>query len=140
MGKEKIINLLNKRGIKLTIQRIEILSYLIEHKTHPSVDEIYTFLSSKIPTLSKATIYNTLKLFCKKKILNEILIEGDEVHFDYIEKPHFHFKCKICKKIYDIYKECPIINLKEIDSHIIEEYHIYLMGICKNCISKTKNV
>ena len=136
MKKEKIIKILKEKGIKPSIQRIEILNYLIQHKIHPAVDEIYSALFSKIPTLSLATVYNTLKLFCEKGLVNEILIEEDEIRYDFIEKSHFHFKCKICKNIYDIYKECPIISLKEVDGHRIEEHHIYLIGICKNCGKK----
>lgn len=136
MEKANIIELLKKKNIKPSVQRIEILFYLIKNKSHPSVDEIYSFLNSKIPTLSKATIYNTLKLFCKKNLISEILIEEDEVRFDYIEKPHIHFKCRNCEKIYDILKKCLIIKSKEIDGHKIEEHHVYLIGICKECLLK----
>ncbi|MCM8803540.1 MAG: transcriptional repressor [Candidatus Omnitrophica bacterium] len=133
MKNEKIINLLKMKGVKPSIQRVEILNYLIENKSHPSVDEIYSFLISKIPTLSKATIYNTLKILCEKKVISEILIEEDEVRYDFIEKQHMHFRCKKCKKIYDIYKKCDVVNYKDIDGHKIEEHHIYLLGVCKNC-------
>ena len=43
------------------MQRIAIMEYLMEHRTHPSADEIYTALSPSMPTLSKTTVYNTLK-------------------------------------------------------------------------------
>jgi len=136
MKKEEILKILKENKIKPSIHRIEILSYVIENKIHPSADEIYSALNSKIPSLSKATIYNTLKLLCKKKILIEILIEKDETRFDYIVKSHYHFKCKKCKRIYDIFKKCPILNYKKIDGHIIEEFHMYLIGVCKNCLNK----
>ena len=38
------------------------MEYLMAHRTHPTVDEIYLALSPSIPTLSKTTVYNTLKL------------------------------------------------------------------------------
>ncbi len=136
MIKEEILKIFEEKGIKPSFQRIKIFSYIAEKKKHPSVDEIYEGLHKKIPTLSKTTIYNTLKLFVSKKLLSEILIEEDGVRYDYLEKPHLHFKCKICGKIYDIYKKCPIINCKKIDGHKIEEHHIYLIGICKNCLNK----
>ncbi|MFN4226638.1 MAG: Fur family transcriptional regulator [Candidatus Ratteibacteria bacterium] len=139
MNNEKIINFLKTKGVKPSVQRVEILNYLIENKSHPSVDEIYSFLITKIPTLSKATIYNTLKLLCKKKVITEILIEENEVRYDFIEKRHMHFKCKKCGSIYDVYKKCPILKNKKICGHKVEEYHIYLLGLCKKCIGK-KNV
>ncbi|MCX7917448.1 MAG: transcriptional repressor [bacterium] len=133
MKKEKVLNLLKRKNVKPSVQRMEILNYIVENKNHPSVDEIYSHLNKKIATLSKTTIYNTLKILCKKNILTEILIEEDEVRFDYMEKPHIHFKCKSCNKIYDVFKKCPLINCKKIEGHKIEEYHIYLIGTCKNC-------
>ena len=44
------------------MQRIAIMEYLMEHPIHPSADDIYTALSPSMPTLSKTTVYNTLKL------------------------------------------------------------------------------
>lgn len=134
MKKEKILNILKTKKVKPSFQRIEILSYIIEKKNHSSADEIYNHLIKKMPTLSMATIYNTLKIFCKKGLITEILIEEDEVRFDCFNKPHVHFKCKKCGKIYDIFKKCPILKYKEVNGHKIEEHHIYLIGICKNCI------
>ena len=49
-----------KYSIKPSMQRIAIMEYLMEHRTHPSADEIYTALSPSMPTLSKTTVYNTL--------------------------------------------------------------------------------
>ena len=55
-----------KYSIKPSMQRIAIMEYLMEHRTHPSADEIYTALSPSMPTLSKTTVYNTLKLFSEQ--------------------------------------------------------------------------
>lgn len=139
MKKEEILKLFKEKGIKPSFQRVEIFKYFIENKAHPSVDEIFKHLVKKIPTLSITTIYNTLKLFCQKKLLSEILIEEDQVRYDYIEKPHIHFKCKKCEKIFDIFKNYKITECNEIDGHQIEEHHIYLIGACKECLSRKKN-
>ncbi|MCM8807687.1 MAG: transcriptional repressor [Candidatus Omnitrophica bacterium] len=138
MKKEEILKLFKEKGIKPSFQRVEIFKYFIENKTHPSVDEIFKHLVKKIPTLSITTVYNTLKLFCQKKLLSEILIEENQIKFDFIEKPHIHFKCKKCEKIYDIFKMCSIIKCKEVNGHKVEEHHIYLIGTCKECLLKTK--
>lgn len=50
-------------NIKPSVQRIAIMDYLLKHHTHPCIDEIYLALCKDIPTLSKTTVYNTLKLF-----------------------------------------------------------------------------
>ena len=52
-----------KYDIKPSVQRMVIMDYLMSHRIHPSADEIYNALYPTIPTLSKTTIYNTMKLF-----------------------------------------------------------------------------
>lgn len=43
-------------NIKPSVQRIAIMDYLLAHKTHPCIDEIYMALCDDIPTLSKTTV------------------------------------------------------------------------------------
>jgi Fur family peroxide stress response transcriptional regulator len=44
-------------------------------------------------TLSKTTVYNSLKLFLKRGIVQELTIEEKEVRYDADTRPHAHFKC-----------------------------------------------
>ena len=55
-----------EHNIKPSMQRIAIMEYLMNHPIHPSADDIYTALSPSMPTLSKTTVYNTLKLFSEQ--------------------------------------------------------------------------
>jgi Fur family peroxide stress response transcriptional regulator len=53
---------LKKKNINLSYQRLKVLEYLTQVRTHPTVDQIFTDLQKDISTLSKTTVYNTLKL------------------------------------------------------------------------------
>ncbi|EJX04128.1 iron uptake regulatory protein [gut metagenome] len=53
-------------GVKPSVQRIAIMDYLLKNRTHPTAEEIYSALVNLIPTLSKTTVYNTLKLFVEQ--------------------------------------------------------------------------
>ena len=57
-------------NIKPSVQRIAIMDYLLKHQTHPCIDEIYMAVNKDIPTLSKTTVYNTLKLQDKHQVKN----------------------------------------------------------------------
>ena len=46
-----VVKRLQNHNIKPSVQRIAIMTYLMEHRTHPTVDEIYTALAPSIPTL-----------------------------------------------------------------------------------------
>ncbi|EGJ71030.1 ferric uptake regulator, Fur family [Bacteroides coprosuis DSM 18011] len=126
---------LEKHEIKPSMQRISIMKYLIENRTHPSVDEIFTALSPAMPTLSKTTVYNTLKLFEEHNAVKMLTIDEKNSCFDIDTSPHAHFFCKECKKIEDLSDVLP--NLKDnsfINGNMITETHFYYKGICKSCL------
>lgn len=130
----KIRKLLKEKGISPSVQRLKVYEYLLTKKNHPSVDMIYDEIKDEIPTLSKTTVYNILKLLIKHDLVKPITIEGNELRFDAFTTPHAHFKCIKCGKIYDLEIEDEIYNKKEIDGNKILEHHLYLIGICKNCL------
>ncbi|HMM69990.1 MAG TPA: transcriptional repressor, partial [Gudongella oleilytica] len=62
------IKMLKQKGIRPSFIRVRILSLLMNARIHPTVDEIYEVLSKEILTLSKTTVYNTLKLFTEYEL------------------------------------------------------------------------
>lgn len=136
--------ILDKKGIKPSLHRLKIFEYLSEHPLdHPTVDTIYQNIHSEIPTLSKTTIYNTLKTFIDKKLIRAITIEDNEVRFDVFTNPHAHLKCVQCNNLYNVNVDSVLFSkfFKEnnTDQHDIFEAHIYLRGICNKCLDKQEN-
>lgn len=130
---EDIRNILEKRGIQPSFQRIKIFEYLIKHRGHPTVETIYRDLVKEIPTLSKTTVYNTLNLFVEKGLAHTITIEGTEIRYEVATEPHAHFKCLKCGKIYDVFPNFNLYKLDEIEGHKVTELHLYIKGTCKEC-------
>lgn len=52
--------------IKPSVQRMAIMEYLMKNRVHPTADEIYGALYPMMPTLSKTTVYNTMRHFIRK--------------------------------------------------------------------------
>ncbi|MCG8412231.1 MAG: transcriptional repressor [Bacteroidales bacterium] len=129
----KVDEYLSVRGIKPSYQRIKVFDYLIRYRNHPTVDTIYKELVGEIPTLSKTTVYNTLKLFHDKGIVLVINIEDNETRFDADVSNHGHFKCIKCGEIYDFRLEAENLNLPDLSDFKIDEQHIYLKGTCPKC-------
>jgi Fur family peroxide stress response transcriptional regulator len=129
----KVDEYLNSKGIKPSYQRIKVFDYLLNNKTHPTVDKIHHELVGEIPTLSKTTVYNTLKLFHEKGIILIINIEDNETRFDADVSNHGHFKCKKCGEIYDFKLSENNLDLPDLKTYSIDEQHIYLKGICPKC-------
>lgn len=133
MKQEELIKKLEEKGIQASYQRMKIFEFLVKNRIHPTVEDIYRSLTPKIPTLSKTTIYNTLKILVDKKLISQVTIEEKEVRYDYFEELHLHFKCKKCGELYDIFHKCDLLNEEELDGHLVDEHHLYLRGVCSSC-------
>lgn len=127
-------------GIRPSVQKLSIMDYLLTHFTHPTVEEVYQGLCHEIPTLSRTTVYNTLRLFSEHNIAQMITIDEHRVCYDGNVKPHVHFYCKRCGKIIDLFDEkAPTVKRKVIDGNIVEEEQLYYKGICAECAEKERN-
>lgn len=134
------IDRLKTHGIKTSVQRVEILHYLMEHPIHPTVDDVYKSLLPYIPTLSRTTVYNTLRMFSEHNVAQMITIDEHRVCYDGNMSLHAHFICKQCRKVYDIFDEVSeVISRRELAGHHIDDVQLYYKGICKECLSKQNN-
>jgi len=123
-----------KFGLKLTPQRLAILSYLEGNKSHPSAEDIYNAVSKEFTTMSFATVYNTLEVLREKGILRELKIEPGKKRYDPDTTPHHHLICVKCKKVIDIYKKFKLTLPEEISKEFeILGNHIEFYGICPGC-------
>jgi len=132
---ENIGDYLVSNDIKPSYQRMRVFEYLTAKHNHPTVDKIYTELVGDIPTLSKTTVYNTLKLFIDKGIVKVVNIEDNEVRYDADTSLHGHFKCEQCDLIYDFKIDPSNIDYGEVKNFKINETHLYIKGVCDNCKS-----
>ncbi len=133
MKKEKGYTRLVANGIKPSLQRIAIMDYLIGNENHPTVEMIFSELYPNIPTLSRTTVYNTLKILVEQGAVQMLTIDDKNCRYDANIAPHAHFKCNRCGCIKDLpIKEENIFgeNLGEIK---ITETQIYCKGYCKQC-------
>ena len=135
----ELVSELEKYGIKASVQRMAIMHYLLTHRTHPTVDEIFTALAPKYPTLSRTTVYNTLKLFVEHGATQMLTIDEKVTCFDGDVTPHAHFLCRRCGRILDI----PLQNIggedfshMTVDANQVAEIHQYYKGICKMCLQE----
>ncbi len=131
-----------KYNIKPSLQRMAVMDYLIVHRVHPTVDEIYNALYPKMPTLSKTTVYNTLKLFSEQGAVKALVIDEKNIRFDIDTSNHAHFMCLGCGCMYDLPVENQeAIQLEGVGELVITEIHLYYKGYCKKCAEqKGKNI
>ncbi|MCD6379596.1 transcriptional repressor [bacterium] len=138
---KKIIERLRKKGLKPTSQRIAVLQNLTGRRDHPTAGDIYNDVAKKHPTISKATVYSTLKLLSEYGEVQELSIRKmGEACFDPVLELHHHFLCRECGRIIDVYTECRdecvIIKAGEAGGNVVEEVQAYMYGLCSDCVKK----
>lgn len=129
------------RGFKLTPQRLAILSYLEGNTAHPSAEEIFAAVSERFPTMSFATVYNTLETLKSKGEVMELTCDPQKKRFDPNTAPHNHLICSLCRRIVDVhvdYKiDLPRANRMGFE---ITGNHIEFYGVCPSCRKETADI
>lgn len=136
---ERMIRRFREAGLKITPQRVAIFEYLYRSNSHPSVEEIYAFITSRFPSVSLTTVYNTLQTMVELGELEEIAITHERRNFDTDLRPHAHIMCIKCRRIEDVLAD----GLDEscLPEEIQRRFHIigqrlYFYGICDRCSSR----
>ena len=126
---------LNELGLRITPQRIAIIQYLNGNTVHPSVEDIYKTLVDEYPSMSIATVYNTLEALTNRGYLRELTIDPQKKRFDPNMKPHNHLMCLACKKIIDVHRDIKVhLPPKEQGDFEIHGHHIEFYGVCSICM------
>ncbi|HEV2212008.1 MAG TPA: transcriptional repressor [Gammaproteobacteria bacterium] len=82
---------LENHGVIPTAQRLEIAEVLFRRPQHLSAEQIMTAVNKGEPAkVSKATVYNTLKLFAAKGLLKEVIVDRERVFYDSTTGSHHH--------------------------------------------------
>ncbi len=126
----KLIN----NNIRPSHQRIKILEYLIKNQCHPAVDQIFIDLQSEIPTLSKATIYNTLHLFVEAGLVRALNLDDNETRYDIITETHGHFKCNQCGTIFNFNLGIDSMTTEKLARFRVIDKTVYFKGVCPKCL------
>ena len=133
---EEVREYLVQHDIRMSVYRLKIFEYLINERTHPTAEEIYEVIKKEIPAISPATVYNTLRLFLEKKIIQLVNVDKNEARYDATLSWHGHLKCLACGRVFDIHIES--LKLGSLDGFEIFEKHLNLKGLCPECLKIKK--
>jgi len=89
--KDNIAERLEACGIGITRQRLLIAGALFSRCAHWSADQLLAKVNEQQPEVSKATVYNTLRLFVDHGLAREVIVDPDRVFYDSNPEPHHHF-------------------------------------------------
>lgn len=127
---------LDTHGHRKTPERYAILEAVYKTKKHFSLDELGKALTDNNFRVSRATLYNTLKLFLELRlIVRHRFADGTKYEACYDQKSHVHQVCTICGKVTEI------INTeidRAVDNAKLKRFHkdtyaLYIYGVCSVC-------
>jgi Fe2+ or Zn2+ uptake regulation protein len=96
---------LRRAGLKLTPQRIAIVHLFAGDASHPTAQDLFERLRPSFPSMSFATVYNTLDTLARVGLAGTVRLpgkRGDAARFDPNTTPHHHAVCDACGKVLDI--------------------------------------
>lgn len=120
---------LKRAGLKLTPQRIAIARELDGDESHPTAQELYERLRPAFPTMSFATVYNTLDALAQHGLIRTIRL-GSAVRFDPNTSAHHHAVCDACGIVLDLPADAPPKNAHGFS--VRSEERTY-RGTCSRC-------
>ena len=124
-----------------THQKKVIYDYIVNSKSHPSINKIYQDLLEKGENIGIATCYRNLKSLLNEKKVIQIMTSDNVAHFDYIHHNHYHLVCSSCHDIIDM--DANSISLDNENSLLksfkVDIKDLVIYGTCKKCQEKEKN-
>lgn len=90
MKREDVETLLEQHGIQPTRPRTDAAELLLSRKQHVTADQLLDQLNASESPVSRATVYNTLKLFARHGVIRQVLLDGGKTLYDSNTSDHYH--------------------------------------------------
>ena len=98
---DEMLRDLKRAGLKMTPQRIAIVRLFAGDESHPTAQDLFERLRPAFPTMSFATVYNTLDALASAGLSGTLRL-GNAARFDPNTEAHHHAVCDRCGAVHDI--------------------------------------
>ena len=123
-------------GEKLTRQREAVLQVIREREDHPTANDIFEAARRRLPGISYATVYNSLRFLKEAGLVHEIKFGDGASRYDREIDRHDHALCTQCGKLvdFDLPQTAALISAAARRSKFkAESVHLTLKGVCPDC-------
>ena len=121
---------------KLTPQRAAVLQVIRDRDDHPTANEIFQAARLRLPAISYATVYNSLRFLKETGLVHEIKFGDSASRYDREIDRHDHAICNDCGKLVDMELSIPDGLIKEAAKRSKFEagsIELTLRGLCPEC-------
>jgi Fur family peroxide stress response transcriptional regulator len=136
-----ITKALRKKGYKATTQRIAICGLALSSREHRTAREIYREVKTLHPTVSLATVYNTLQVLRELNLVQELAFPQGESKFDSNLTPHVNVVCLRCGTVRDVNDRAVQDVVARVASRTrfaVAKQRFDIYGTCEKCARRTK--
>ena len=123
-------------GEKLTRQREAVLGVIREREDHPTANDIFEAARQRLPGISYATVYNSLRFLKEAGLVHEIKFGDSASRYDRETDRHDHALCSQCGKLvdFDLPQAAELMKAAARRSKFKpESVHLTLKGVCPDC-------
>jgi len=120
----------------LTPQREAVLQVIRESEEHLTASEIFESARRRLPSISYATVYNSLKYLKDTGLISEISFGNGASRYDRETERHDHAICTHCGKLvdFDLTDTADLVRAAVRKTHFKpESLHLTLRGVCPDC-------
>jgi len=124
-------------SLGLTKQRETVLQAIRESEVHLTANEVFDAARRLLPSISFATVYNSLNFLKKEKLIGEVKFGTDATLYDRNLMRHDHAVCNNCGKLVDLEVPLPDGLLEEAcrrSKFELGMIELTLRGLCPECI------
>ena len=129
---------LEASGQRFTEQRAAVFRYLARTDVHPTAEEVFLAVRTRLPAISLATVYKSLETLVGCGLAVKLTYGDHSARYDGRTDPHHHARCVSCEKVLDMPGE---LLKGEIDSlratvgtFTVTGYRLELSGYCPECV------
>lgn len=126
----------SNKDLSLTRQREVVLQVIRGEHEHLTASEVFDKAKQLLPTISFATVYNSLRFLKEAGLIAEIGFGGGASRFDSMTSRHDHAICTKCGKLVDMEIDLPEEIVKfaaEFSKFKLESVELTLRGLCPEC-------
>jgi Fe2+ or Zn2+ uptake regulation protein len=124
-----VLETLRAAGVQPTPQRIAVAEFILGSSTHPSAEEVFANVRETCPTVSRATIYNTLKLLVARGLIRQQVLREGVIVFDAQVQAHHHFIDDDTGRIHDVpWDAVQVIGTEDLREFEVREAQVVMRG------------
>ena len=124
-------------NLGLTKQREAVLRVIRSSEKHLTANEVFDGAREILPSISFATVYNSLNYLSKEGLVGEIRFGTDAKLYDRKLTKHDHAICNDCGKLVDLELPLPnelIAEAARRSQFKPEMIELTLRGLCPDCV------